>query len=895
MMNQSLKKKKIFLFLLSIQNKSILEMNKNNVLNTKEKEKKNFINNIAKKDTTLEVFENQNIDINFFRKINTNTKNIILKKCNISLPINTLINNMSYNYYFIDCNLQYDPITLSGSPFVEINTQNNHILFFHNIERILDTIGFIEKHISIFDSEMQNIRIVHFERCFLEINYMEQIINFLNNLHKKNTLSCLYLDNNKYDNEAIIVSHYISQFVNKNNITLKKINKKKIKTSSVNEAESILDIFQALANNIQAQEEFLQEEEKKDQNDKNISPKNKQELSERLNKKNQILTSETIKMLENDFNKIQSLEQEKKRTQILGKTKEDELSYMKTRLTIALQIPDNGIIRKDLPWDAFVILLRKIVAYKMDYGAESFVNQLIIIFHSAYQTGILETSNLCLYGPPGVGKTTMVEIAAFFACLFASSNKDLSCEILKKAVQNDEESFNIIIDYLESNYNEHICIFTLNGLTDQQALLGLKPFYSGATIGNILKGILNKKNPVIFHFDELDKLPNRSEKNTNPIAELLLNFTNNSIWSDEWFQTTVSFINVIKIATANKLEKINETLLDRWKKLLIAPLSAQAKKEVTIKILLDLFVKKQIIKNKKDFQIIVQKRKDVNMSVYQIGNNIFIDDEVINLIITNNNVDGLRSLKFCLEELTNQIFMENHNLSTTKNIHVTLNNIYDYIKLDNFSSQLSYDSNKSIKMLLTDKNNNHILSSPIISTTLGHYNSAVQILGESSQERYYIIQDLSKRVETILRNIVNLCPNSKSIYNLQAVTLFFKNQGILLVDIEPEISDDLAIIVSLVVASLPAILKIEIKQNIVIIGSLLANGIFTVGKINIQQKLTASTRFPEIKCIYLPMELKNNMAFQNYLQKNTIQLKSNIVYVSNLDELLKEVMVNENY
>ncbi len=228
---------------------------------------------------------------------------------------------------------------------------------------------------------------------------------------------------------------------------------------------------------------------------------------------------------------------------------------------------------------------------------------------------------LCLYGPPGVGKTSLGKSVA-------------------KAV------------------NREFARMSLGGLHDESEIRGHRRTYIGAMTGRILQNIKKAatSNPV-FILDEIDKI-NRDFRG-DPQSALLevLDPEQNSNFHDNYLDIDYDLSKVMFIATANDLSTIAGPLRDRMEMIEVSGYLLEEKREIA---------KRHLIAKQMENHGITDK-------------NILIQEECLDIIIEKyTRESGVRALDMTIAKIMRQVAKK---VAMNKNFEVVISeeNIKDYL------------------------------------------------------------------------------------------------------------------------------------------------------------------------------------------------------------------------
>ena len=278
-----------------------------------------------------------------------------------------------------------------------------------------------------------------------------------------------------------------------------------------------------------------------------------------------------------------------------------ENTVIKTYLDWILNLPWNTTSKECLNVNTVLNKLNK-----SHYGLEDVKSRIEDYINLKNINKDINSPVICLVGPPGVGKTTI-----------ASS--------------------------IASSLNREFYKISVGGLNDSTELIGNRRTYLGALPGKIIQGLkkCNTNNPLIL-IDEVDKMVKDYKGDPASVLLDVLDATQNKEFVDNYIEEAFDLSKVLFILTANNIEDIPYTLLDRLEVINLSSYTVFEKVDISKKYLLPRIY------------------KDFKMS-----HKLRISDDVLMNIINNYTKEaGVRDLERTLRELVTKIITNKKKILT---------------------------------------------------------------------------------------------------------------------------------------------------------------------------------------------------------------------------------------
>lgn len=333
--------------------------------------------------------------------------------------------------------------------------------------------------------------------------------------------------------------------------------------------------------------------------------------------------------IDEEIRELEEVAQTKKWNEEVAKIFDKELNKLKRLNPAAADyFVQSNYLREmlELPWETYTkdnlnLKHAQRILDRDHYGLDKVKKRIIEYLAVLKLRADMKSPILCLYGPPGVGKTSL--------------GRSIADAINRKFVR-----------------------MSLGGLHDESEIRGHRKTYVGAMLGRILQNIkkAESSNPV-FMLDEIDKVG--SDFRGDPQSALLevLDPEQNTNFHDNFLDIDYDLSKVMFIATANDLSTIAPPLRDRMELIEVGGYVMDEKREIA---------KRHLIP------------KQLEAHGLKAGNMQLTDEAIEYIIDKYTRESGVRNLDMTLAKIMRQVARE---VASDKKYAITIDvkDIKDYL------------------------------------------------------------------------------------------------------------------------------------------------------------------------------------------------------------------------
>jgi len=225
----------------------------------------------------------------------------------------------------------------------------------------------------------------------------------------------------------------------------------------------------------------------------------------------------------------------------------------------------------DLPWDEYTkdnfdLKRAEKILNEDHFGLEKVKQRILEYLAVLKLKSNMKSPILCLYGPPGVGKTSL--------------GKSIAKALGRKYAR-----------------------VALGGLSDESEIRGHRRTYIGAMPGRIIQNLKKvKSNNPVFVLDEVDKMGMSFRGDPSSALLEVLDPEQNGTFYDNFVEIEYDLSHVMFVATANSLDQIQPALLDRMEIIEINGYTLEEKVQIAKKYLIPKQKENHGLKSK-DFEL----------------------------------------------------------------------------------------------------------------------------------------------------------------------------------------------------------------------------------------------------------------------------------------------------